>query len=102
MESYVVSRVIFSLWVFSLLLSYFRYLALIWFTLGKSIVGDLLYVMNHAVEQPLDVHFGFSSQRKSVQALVRPDIAKDGLRHPDTLRVDLTPLGGVNLRHHPP
>ena len=77
-------------------------LPLIWFTLGKSIVGDLLYVVNHAIEQPLDIDFVFSSQRKSVQALVRPDIAKDGLGHPDTLRVDLAPLGGVNLGHPPP
>jgi hypothetical protein len=65
-------------------------------------VQYLFYIANHAIEHPLDVHFEFPSQRKLVQALVRPNIGKDRLRDPDTLRVDLAPLGGVNLGRRPP
>ena len=28
--------------------------------LGKAVVCDLPYVVNHAIEQPLDIHFDFA------------------------------------------
>ena len=47
--------------------------------LGKAVVCDLPYIMNHAIEQPLDIYFDLAPQSKAIHPLVCPDVGKDGL-----------------------
>jgi len=37
--------------------------------LCKAEIQDLSYIMNHAVQDPLDIHLNFSSKRKPVQSV---------------------------------
>ena len=32
----------------------------LYFRLGEAIICDLLYIVNHAVQEPLDIYFDFS------------------------------------------
>jgi hypothetical protein len=73
-----------------------------YFRLGEAIIGDLLYIVNHAVQEPLDIYFDFFSEGKPVQALVSSDVGKDRFGHREALRVNLAPQFTVNLAGHPP
>ena len=37
-----------------------------YFRLGEAIICDLLYIVNHAVQEPLDIYLDLSPERKSV------------------------------------
>ena len=37
-----------------------------YFRLGEAIICDLLYIVNHAVQKPLDINLDLSPERKSV------------------------------------
>jgi hypothetical protein len=63
-------------------------------------VGDLFDVVYHAIQQPLDIDFYFSSEGISVQALVGSDVGKDGFGHCEALRVNLSPPFTINLAGH--
>jgi hypothetical protein len=51
---------------------------------------DLFDVMNHTVQQPLDIYFDFSPEGKTVQALLSPDIGKNRLGYGEPLWVNLS------------
>lgn len=74
----------------------------LYFRLGEAIICDLLYIVNHAVQEPLDIDFDFSSEGKSVQALVGSDIGKYGFGRSEALRIDLSPQFTINFAGHPP
>jgi hypothetical protein len=71
-----------------------------YFRLGEAIICDLLYIVNHAIQEPLDIYFGFSPEGKPVQALLGSDVGKDGFGHGETLRIDLAPQFTINLAGH--
>jgi hypothetical protein len=56
----------------------------------------------HAIQQPLDIDFHFSSKGKAVQALVGPDISKNWLSHGEALWVNLSPQFTIHLAGHLP
>ena len=70
--------------------------------LGIAVVGDLPYVVNHAVEQPLDIYFDLAPQSKAIEAFVRSDVGKDRLGYGYSSRVDPASLLRINLAGHPP
>ena len=72
-----------------------------YFRLSEAIICDLLYIVNHAAQEPLDINLDLSPERKSVQALLSSDVGKDGLGHGEPLRVDLSPQFTINLAGHP-
>jgi hypothetical protein len=37
-----------------------------YFRLGEAVICDLLYIVNHAVQEPLDIYFDFPPERKTV------------------------------------
>ncbi len=53
-------------------------------------VGQLLHVVYQAVQSPLRVDFRLAAQRKAVQALVVPDVAKHWLDRTDALAIEPT------------
>ncbi len=61
---------------------------------------DLFDVMNHAVQQPLDIHFDFSPKGKTVQAFLGSDIGKNRFGYSEPLRVNLSSYLGVDLGGH--
>jgi hypothetical protein len=70
------------------------------FPVCHAIVQDLLYVMDQAVHQPLDIYFDLSPQSEAVQALVNPDVGKKGLSDGQSLRVYPASFFGVDFLHH--
>jgi hypothetical protein len=73
-----------------------------YFRLIKAIVGDLFDVVHHAIQQPLDIYFGFSSESKAIQALVGSDVGKDRFGHGKPLWINLSPQFTVDLTGHSP
>ena len=71
-----------------------------YFRLAEAVICDLLYIVNHAVQKPLDIYFDFSPERKSVKALLSSDVGKDGFSHGEALRVNLAPQFAINLAGH--
>jgi hypothetical protein len=67
----------------------------------KDIVADLFDMVNHALQEPLDIYFGFAPEGKSVQALLGSEVGQDWFRHGETLREDLSPPFTGNLAGHP-
>ena len=59
-------------------------------SLCKTESQDLSYVVNHAVQDPLDIDLDSSSKRKSVQALPVLDICKNRLGDCDPLVIDIS------------
>ena len=59
-----------------------------YFRLGGAIICNLLYIVNHAVQKPLDINLDLSPEGKSVKALLSSDVGKDGFGHGETLRID--------------
>ena len=70
--------------------------------LGKAVVSDFPYIVNYAIEQPLDIYLDLSPQSKAIQALVCPDVSKDRLSYGNAPRIDLSPLLCINLAGHSP
>ena len=68
--------------------------------LGEAIIRDLFYVVDHAIQEPLDIYFDFSPERKSVQALLSSDVGKNGFGRGETLRINLAPQFAINLAGH--
>jgi hypothetical protein len=64
-------------WPWVLLCIVTQHFSLSFTLLCKPVVKDLFHVVNHAIEQPLDIHLDFSSQSESVQSFVGYDIGKD-------------------------
>ncbi len=61
---------------------------------------DLSYVVNHTVQDPLDIDLDSSPKRKSVQALPVLDIRKNRLGDCDPLAIDIpSPLRVYLLGH---
>ena len=70
--------------------------------LGEAVVYYFAYIVNYAIEQPLDVYFNLASQGKAIQALVCPDVGKDRFGYGNAPRIDLSPLLSINLASHSP
>ena len=70
--------------------------------LCNTLIDDLFYVVNHAIEQALDIYLDLASQSKTTQAFVCPDVGKDRLSDGYAPRIDLSPLLGINLAGHSP
>jgi hypothetical protein len=70
------------------------------FPVCHAIVQDLLYVMDQAVHQPLDIYFDLSPQSEPVQALVNPDIGKNRLSDGQSLGVDFASLLSCDFLYH--
>ena len=68
--------------------------------LCKPIIEDLFHVVNHTIQQPLDIDLGFSSQGESIQSLVRLDIGKNGFDESQALRIYLASPLAINLCDH--
>ena len=49
--------------------------------LGNAVDDDFAYVMNHAIEHPLDINSDLAPQSKTLQAFVWPDVGKDRLSY---------------------
>ena len=58
--------------------------------------------MNHAIEHPLDIYFDLTSESKTIQTLVCPDVGKDRLSYGYSARIDLASLLSINLAGHSP
>jgi hypothetical protein len=58
--------------------------------------------LNHAIEQPLDISFDLAPQSKTIQALMCPDVGKDGLSYGYSPGIYLSPHLGINLSGHSP
>jgi hypothetical protein len=71
-------------------------------TLGKAVVCDFPYIVNHAIEQPLDIYFDLSPQSKAIQAFVCPDVGKDGFSYGYSARIDLASHLSIDLAGHFP
>ena len=56
--------------------------------------------MNHAIEQPLDIYFDLAPQSKTIQALMCPDVGKDGLSYGYSARIDLASHLSIDLAGH--
>ena len=63
-------------------------------------IFDLFDVMNHAVQQPLDIHFDFAPEGKTIQTFLSPDIGKNWFDYGEPLRVNLSSCLGVDLGGH--
>ena len=72
-----------------------------YFRLGEAVVGDLFDMVNHALQEPLDIYFDFSPEGKPVQVLMGSEVGKDGFGHREALRVDLSPPFTINLAGYP-
>ena len=59
-------------------------------SLCKTENQDLSYIVNHAVQDPLDIGLDSSSKRKSVQSLPVLDIRKNRLGDCDPLVIDIS------------
>lgn len=68
--------------------------------LSKAIIHDLFDVMDHAVQQPLDIYFDFAPEGKTVQALLSPEVGKNRFGYGEPLRVNLLSLVGIYLGGH--
>ncbi len=68
--------------------------------LCKPIIEDLFHVVNHAIQQPLDIDLGFSPEGESVQSLVSLDIGKNRFDKSQPLRIYLLPPLAINLGNH--
>ena len=69
-------------------------------SLCQSEIQDLSDIMNHAVQDPLDIDLYFSSKRKSVQPFPILDIGKHGLDDRDPLVIDVSSPVGIYLLSH--
>ena len=70
--------------------------------LGKAVVCDFAYIVNHTIEQPLDIYFDLAPQSKAIQAFVCPDVGKDGLSYGYSARIDLASNLSIYLSSHSP
>ena len=70
--------------------------------LCKAVVCDFPYVVNHTIEQPLDIYFDLAPQSKPIQTLVCPDVGKDGFSYGYSARIDLASLLSIHLAGHSP
>ncbi len=69
-------------------------------SLCKTESQDLSYIVNHAVQDPLDIDLDSSSKRKSIQALPVLDIRKNRLGDCDSLVINIpSPLRVYLLGH---
>jgi hypothetical protein len=60
-------------------------------------MDNLFDIMDHTVQQPLHVHFDLAPPRKTISALLGPDIAKDWFHHGEPLSIDLPGFWRVDL-----
>jgi hypothetical protein len=56
--------------------------------------------MNHTIEYPLEVDFDLPPQRKTLSALLRPQMPKDWFHHGAPLAIDRPGFWRVSLRDH--
>ena len=79
---------------------YYLLVSVSWNSLCKAVIGNLFYVVHHAIQQPLDIDFYFAPQTKSVHAFVHPYVGKHRLYNAHSQWIYLTPLLGLNFFHH--
>ena len=65
-----------------------------------AVLEDLAYVVNHAIEHPLDVHLDPAPQSKPIHAFMDFNVRKHRLNNGYTLRIDPAPLFAIDLRDH--
>jgi hypothetical protein len=53
-----------------------------WSNLCKAVIGNLFYVVYHAIQQPLDINFYLAPQAKLVHSFVLPYVGKYRLYNP--------------------
>ena len=70
--------------------------------LCEAVFHNLSYIVNHAIEQPLDIYFDLTSKSKTIHPLVCPYVGKDRLSDGYSPGIDLTPLLGIDLAGHFP
>ena len=68
--------------------------------LSITIILDLFYIVDQAVDQPLDIHLVFSSESKPVQLLVGTNIGKYRLDDSQTQWVNFTAQRSFDFIHH--
>ena len=67
-----------------------------------AVVCDFPYVVNHAIEHPLDIYFDLSPQSKAIHPLVCSDVGKDGFSYGYSARIYLSALLSIDLASHSP
>ena len=70
--------------------------------LRKTVFHNLSYIVNHAIEQPLDIYFDLTSESKPIQTLVCPDVGKDRLSYSYPPRIDFASHLSIDLAGHSP
>ena len=70
------------------------------FVLRKTEILDLSYIVNHAVQGPLDINLDFPPEGKPVQPLPSLQIRKHGLGDRYPLVVDIPSSLGIHLLSH--
>ena len=68
--------------------------------LSITIIPDLFYIVDQAVNQPLDIHLVFSSESKPVQLLVRTNIGKHRFGYGQAQWINFTAQRSFDFIHH--
>jgi len=63
----------------------------------ESKVEDFSYIVNHAVEQPLDVNLDLPSQGKPIHGFTDTNVRKCRFGNGDAAMIDSSPLFAVGL-----
>lgn len=67
---------------------------------GVPIVGNLLHVLHHRIQHPLNVNLLLTSQREMIQPFLDPNVGKHRFHNFQSPLILPPPLQGVNLLHH--
>ena len=67
---------------------------------GKLIIRYLPYVMDHAVQQPLDIYLDLAPQGKPIKPFVGSDVCEYRLYDGHPLWIDSAPLFTLDLIYH--
>ncbi len=70
------------------------------FILCEAIGCDLLYIVDHMVQEPLDVDLDLPPQCKLVHPFIGADIPEYLFYYGNPMGVDLTPFLTLDLLHH--